>query len=393
MRLNPGGVPPSVNRCPYPGTGVASQCRSAVFLCQCLWQFGCTFARRSGQANGMLPVTVGEDHRERDMQRNAIRAWMALASILPLPFLLLAAQDTASPPVDGQVGQLRVIDAEAQDQSNSLSAQAFSLRSGVTIRLSGDWGPDLYNRTPTPSALNPNAPREIGFSEFLNLQNLRDHSLLKLASSNNPFEGRDQRELDAQMHEVPSSGRGLLNYLSYYFFPPPPHCVEQAFEEFERDRRKLKPDEDVDVNIGLNCQYLPTLPDFYSAQLSHGLVFRRLSGQKIVDSTWGEFYLPEVEQVETNGLTFFVYEAQGLEQLTLQTVRQFNLPEDLQGAQLDFFWAIGAPSPFPFMVDHTHRNVPLIHVVYAGAGLGPNQRPVFMKLLQKVTIPGGAAIR
>ena len=324
------------------------------------------------------------------MHRNAVRAWMVLASILPLPFLLLAAQETISSPVDAQVGQLRVIHAEAEDQSKSPSTQPFSLRSGVTIRLSDDWGPDLYDRTPTPSALHPYAPREIGFSEFLNLQNLRDHSLLKLASSNNPFEGRDHRDLDAQMHERPSSGRGLLNYLSYFFFPPPPHCVEQAFAEYGRDRRKFKPDEDADVNIALNCEYLPTLPDFYSAQLSHGLVFRRLSGLETVDSTWGEFYLPEVEQVETNGLTFFVYEAQGLEQLTLQTVRQFNLPEDLQGAQLDFFWAIGAPSPFPFMVDPTHRNIPIIHVVYAGADLGPNQRPVFMKLLQKVTIAGGA---
>ena len=313
---------------------------------------------------------------------------MVLASILSLPFLLLAAQDTTSPPVDGQVGQLTVIDVEAQDQSNSLSAQAFSLRSGATIRLSGDWGPDLYNRTPTPSALHPNAPREIGFSEFLNLQNLRDHSLLKLASSNNPFEGRDQRELDAQMHEPPSSGRGLLNYLSYFFFPPPLRCVEQAFADYRRSMSESNSDEDADVSIAANCQYLPTLPEFYSAQLSHGLVFRRVSGLETVDSTWGQFYLPTVEQVETNGLTFFVYEAQGQEQLTLQTARHFNLPEDFQGTQVDFFWAIGAPSPFPFMVDPTHRNAPLIHVVYAGTDLGANQRPVFMKLLQKVTVPG-----
>jgi hypothetical protein len=190
------------------------------------------------------------------------------------------------------------------------------------------------------------------------------------------------------MHEPPSSGRGLLNYLSYFFFPPPPHCVEQAFADYRRATSKSKPDEDADVSIPAHCQYLPTLPDFYSVQLSHGLVFRRVSGLESVDSTWGTFYLPSVEQVETNGLTFFVYEAQGLEQLTLETVRQFNLPEDLQGAQVDFFWAIGAPSPFPFMVDPTQRNVPLIHVVYAGADLGANQRPVFMKLLQNVTVPG-----
>ena len=300
------------------------------------------------------------------MHRNAIRAWMVLAAILLLPLLVLAAQE----------------------QSQSSSGQPFSLRSGVTIRLSRDWGPDPYDRIPTPSALDRYAPREIGFSEFLNVQNLKEHSLLKLASSNNPLQGRDQRDLDAQMHEPTSSGRGLLNYLSDFFFPPPLHCVEQAFADYGRAINQSKPDENGDVSIAATCQYLPTLPDFYSAQLSHGLVFRRVSGLESVDSTWGKFYLPSVEQVETNGLTFFVYEAQGLEQLTLETTRHFNLPEDLQGAELDFFWAIGAPSPFPFMVDPTQRNVPLTHVVYAGADLGANQRPVFMKLLQKVTVPG-----
>jgi hypothetical protein len=322
------------------------------------------------------------------MRRSAIRSLMMLVTILLLPPLVLVAQETSSPPIDGQVvGELGVIYVQAQEQSKSPSVQPFSLRSGVTIRLSGDWGPDLYDRTPTPSVLYRYAPREIGFSEFLNLQNLKEHSLLKLASSNNPFQGRDQRDLDARMHEPPSSGRGLLNYLSYFFFPPPPHCVEQAFADYGRAISKSKPDEDANFSIAANCQYLPTLSDFYSEQLSHGLVVRRVSGVESVDSTWGNFYLPSVEQVETNGLTFFVYEAQGLEQLTLETVRQFNLPEDLQGAQVDFFWAIGAPSAFPFMVDPTHRNVPLIHVVYAGADLGGNQRPVFMKLLQNVTVP------
>jgi hypothetical protein len=310
---------------------------------------------------------------------------MALAALLPLP---LAAQETTLPSIDRQDGEIGVIQEQAQEQSQSTSGQLFSLRNGVTIHLSGDWGPDPYDRTPTPPALNHKAPRGIGFSEFLNLQNLKEHSLLKLASSNNPFEGRDQREVDAQMHEPPGSGRGLLNYLSYFFFPPPLRCVEQAFADYRRSISEGKFDVDADLSIAANCQYLPTLPEFYSAELSHGLVFRRVSGLETVDSTWGQFYLPTVEQVETNGLTFFVYEAQGQEQLTLETARHFNLPEDFQGAQLDFFWAIGAPTPFPFMVDPTHRNAPLIHVVYAGTDLGANQRSVFMKLLQKVTVPG-----
>ena len=345
----------------------------------------------TAEQNGTLPVTTRQAviKGKRYMHRNAIRAWMVLAAILPLPFLHLVAQETTSSPIDEQLGKLGAIHVQAEEQSQSSSVQPFSLRSGVTIRLSGDWGPDLYDRTPTASTLHRYALRGIGFSEFLNLQNLKDHSLLKLASSNNPFQGPDQRDLDAQMHEQPSSGRGLLNYLSYFFFPPPAHCVEQASaDNGPPATSKSKRDESADVGIVTNCQYLPTLPDFYSAQLSHGLVFRRVSGLESVYSTWGEFYLPSVEQVEMNGLTFFVYEAQGLEQLTLETARQFNLPEDLQGAQVDFFWAVGAPSPFPFMVDPTHRNVPLIHVVYAGVDLGPNQRPVFMNLLQEVTVPG-----
>ena len=322
------------------------------------------------------------------MRSNVIRAWIVLAAILPPPLTVLAAQETTSLSIGQQVGETGVIQAQAQEQSPSLSEQLFSLRNGVTIRLSDDWGPDPYDRTPTPPALDRQAPREMGFSEFLNLQNLKEHSLLKLASSNNPFEGRDQRELDAQMHEPPSSGQGLLNYLSYFFFPPPLRCFEQAFADYRRSISESNSGEDADVSIAANCQYLPTLPEFYSAQLSHGLVFRRVSGLESVDTTWGQFYLPTVEQVETNGLTFFVYEAQGQEQLTLETARHFNLPENFQGAQLDFFWAVGAPSPFPFMVDPTHRNAPLIHVVYAGTDLGANQRPVFMKLLQKVTVPG-----
>ena len=322
------------------------------------------------------------------MRGHAIRTSIMLVTVLLLPLLVLLAQETSSLSIDRQVGEAGVIQAQGQEQSPSPSGQFFSLRNGVTIRLSGDWGPDPYDRTPTPPALDRQAPRQIGFSEFLNLQNLKEHSLLKLASSNNPFEGRDQRDLDAQMHEPPSSGRGLLNYLSYFFFPPPLRCVEEAFADYRRSISESKSDEDADVSKAANCQYLPTLPEFYSAQLSHGLVFRRVSGLETVDSTWGQFYLPTVEEVETNGLTFFVYEAQGQEQLTLETARHFNLPEDFQGTQVDFFWAIGAPSPFPFMLDPTHRNAPLIHVVYAGTDLGGNQRPVFMKLLQKVTVPG-----
>jgi hypothetical protein len=56
----------------------------------------------------------------------------------------------------------------------------------------------------------------------------------------------------------------------------------------------------------------------------------------------------------------------------------------LQGAQADFYWAIGAVSPFPWVYDGGRPNQQLIHVAYAGVGLGGNKRAEFMALLQKV---------
>jgi len=87
---------------------------------------------------------------------------------------------------------------------------------------------------------------------------------------------------------------------------------------------------------------------------------------------------------EANGLTFYVFEAQSRMQLDLATVNHFNLPDEMQGAQADFFWAVGAPSPFPFFRDPQRKNVPVIQVAYAGMGLGPDKRDIFMRLLRQV---------
>ena len=78
-----------------------------------------------------------------------------------------------------------------------------------------------------------------------------------------------------------------------------------------------------------------------------------------------------------------MFEAQGRMQLDLAAVNHFNLPDEMQGAQADFFWAVGAPSPFPFFRDPQRKNVPLIQVAYAGIGLGPDKRDIFIRLLQQ----------
>jgi hypothetical protein len=65
------------------------------------------------------------------------------------------------------------------------------------------------------------------------------------------------------------------------------------------------------------------------------------------------------------------------------------LPYDLQGAQTDYFWAVGAPSPFPFSLDPQRQNVSLIQVAYAGIALDPNERGYFMGLLRQIHLPSG----
>jgi hypothetical protein len=63
----------------------------------------------------------------------------------------------------------------------------------------------------------------------------------------------------------------------------------------------------------------------------------------------------------------------------------------LQGAQSDYFWAIGAISPFPFVNDSPRAGQPLIHVAYASVGTAGNKLADFMGLLQRVQVKGSVA--
>ncbi len=97
-----------------------------------------------------------------------------------------------------------------------------------------------------------------------------------------------------------------------------------------------------------------------------------------------------MEAVQSNDLTFYVFEAQAESPISRAVVNHFNLPDTLEGAQADFFWAIGAPTPFPFIRDSTRKNIPLIHVAYAAVGPGPNKRPEFLHLLHQISAPWGS---
>jgi len=268
--------------------------------------------------------------------------------------------------------------------------QRFSLASGASIDVSPDW----IERGQTPLPPSPRLARfapQVTFLEFMALENPKMHSALRIATTTNPFLGGDEVALDVQMHRAAGSGDGLADYLFYFFFSPPRDCLDGGSEAYRKANSQAElPDQTTvspDVSIRTDCKHAPTLADFYSWQLSPGVVFQFTNGVERAGGIYPEFYLTPMEKVEANGLTFYVFEAQGRMQLDLPAVNHFNLPDELQGAQADFFWAVGAPSPFPFVRDPQRKNVPVIEVAYAGIGLGANKRAIFMRLLRQVRSP------
>jgi len=272
----------------------------------------------------------------------------------------VAAQVAAqSPPslADGAEQSSRSSQAQSQVELNR-----FSLLGGTSIDVAPDWIEREQMPLPPSPRLAPFAPH-VTFLEFSALENPRMHSVLRIATTTNSFLGGDEVALDTQMHSAGGS------------------------EVFAKAKSQAgTPDQAVslDLNIPTYCKYAPTLADFYSRELSPGITFQFTNGVERASGIYPEFYLAPMEKVEANGLTFYVFEAQGRRELDLATVDHFNLPDELQGAQADFFLAIGAPSPFPFVLDRQRKNVPLIEVAYGGIGLGPDKRDIFMRLLRQV---------
>jgi hypothetical protein len=288
-----------------------------------------------------------------------------------------------SPPLPEQGAGQSSRSSQAQPQAVS---QRFSLLSGTSIDLSAEW----IEREQLPLPPSPRLARfapQVTFLEFSAMENPKMHSVLRIATTTNPFLGGDEVQLDVQMHGAAGSGSGLTDYLFYFFFSPPRDCLDGGSEAYRKAKSQAEtPDQPVSVNliVPTYCKHAPTLADFYSRELSPGVAFQVTNGVERATGIYPEFYLMPMEKVEANGLMFYVFEAQGRMQLDLATVDHFNLPDEMQGAQADFFLAVGAPSPFPFLPDQQRKNVPLIQVAYAGIGLGPDKREIFMKLLRQV---------
>jgi hypothetical protein len=267
----------------------------------------------------------------------------------------------------------------------------YALSNGATIDLSSDWAPQQVMHIPPPGSLASSAPR-LSFSDFLVFQNAVDRSQIEFALSNNPFIGRDSYWLDGEMHEQPRGGEGMLSYLFYFFFPPPHACLAAASAKYDAAARQSAKDADdknrpADIRVSFDCQYAPTVSDLYSHLISPSVAFRRESGAEHREGVLNHLYQLPMDQREINGMTFFIFEAQGTRGISLETTNRFNLPDSLQGTEPDFLWAIGAPSPFPFSLTVSRKNIPLVHVVYAGLALGGDQKPDFLRILQSVHAP------
>jgi len=278
------------------------------------------------------------------------------------------------------IAPARQFPARQADESNQ-----YAFSNGAAIRLSSDWTQRALTHIPPPTPLAPSAP-PLDFYDFLVFQNAVDHSQVEFALSTNPFLGRDAYSLDREMHRPP----GMVSYLFYFFFPPPSPCLNGASSAYDKASREAASNSDpgaqASVAIDYDCQYAPALSDFYSSFISGSVTFRRVSTSEYREGALRDLYLLPMTTEEFNGLTFYVFEAQGRRQISLATTDRFNLPDSLQGTQPDFLWAIGAPSPFPFVQDVTRKKASLLHVVYAGVAPGANKKGDFLRVLRTVQI-------
>jgi hypothetical protein len=267
-------------------------------------------------------------------------------------------------------------------------AGPFSLNNGVSVDLTGDWHKTDGGAISPPAALGPFAP-PFHFTNALVAVSDQQNAMLELATSDNPLAGHDSYWLDSQMHAPPGSGLSLSDLLFFLFLPPSASCLEHTFEVYTEATRAPQSGDTAtqsDLQVSSNCTFSSSLSDFYSSQLSSAITFEQTANGPRMFAVVKDLQLAPMEQVDFSGMTFYVFEAQRTQGISAEAVTHFNLPKELQGAHADFFWAIGAESPFPFVRDPERKDTPIIQFSYAGLAPGPNpnMRSEFIGLLHRV---------
>jgi len=277
-----------------------------------------------------------------------------------------------------------------------------SLGNDVTVKLSANWMAAAPKEMPPPDELRAYSP-PFHLIAVLQLQNAKTDSILQLTTSDNPLMGHDSNWLDEEMHKPAGSGMSVLDVLYYYFFPPNKGCMDEAFNGVKQATFAPSPaaasaaasgaptipsgnSTDPQMQLTFHCRHTPTLDGFYEAQLSTGITLVQTNNGPRAYANVPQFYLAPMERVASQGITWYVFEAQRTDAVSSNAMTRYGLPATLNGAQTDYFWAIGSSDPFPWTYDGRHASTTLIHVAYAGVGVGGNKRANFMNILQRVQV-------
>jgi hypothetical protein len=293
-------------------------------------------------------------------------------------------------------------DPAAAQAAAEAGSEVHSLGNDVTVKLSANWTAAAPKEMPPPDELRAYSP-PFHLIAVLQLQNARTDSILQLTTSDNPLMGHDSNWLDEEMHKPAGSGMSVLDVLYYYFFPPNKGCMDEAFNGVKQATFAPSPaaasaaasgaptipsgnSTDPQMQLTFHCRHTPTLDGFYEAQLSTGITLVQTNNGPRAYANVPQFYLAPMERVASQGITWYVFEAQRTDAVSSNAMTRYGLPATLNGAQTDYFWAIGSSDPFPWTYDGRHASTTLIHVAYAGVGVGGNKRANFMNILQRVQV-------
>jgi hypothetical protein len=270
------------------------------------------------------------------------------------------------------------------------------LAADISVALGPNWQEFDIGAIPPPTAIATFAP-PFHLTGILALQNAKQLAILQFATSSNPLIGHDSSWLDEQMHRPAGSGMSVLDLIFYYFFPPSAACIEQVLTQDPKATFAPVPvngsndSTDPVLQVSLACKPPQTMQGFFSSQVSSGITFAQTAEGPRAYGKVADFYLAPMDRETIGGMTWFIFEAQRTDPLGPAVAGNFGLAGNLQGAQSDYFWAIGAISPFPFVNDSPRAGQPLIHVAYAGVGAQGNKKAEFMGLLQRVQVKGSVA--
>jgi hypothetical protein len=317
-------------------------------------------------------MTAGRDRRK----------WIVVATAVLLAWPTLAQR----------AGAQTAAGAAAGDSAARLIEHGIT--NGVSVQLPVAWSE--FKPGDAPAALAPYSP-PFHMGGILALQNQQANAILEFATSDNPLQGHDANWLDGQLHMPSGSGMSMIDFLFYYLFPPSAACINEAMANNARASFAPSPNSSSSdappvLQVSYACRHDVTLEGFFGAQVSSGITFVQTNEGPRAYGMTAQFYMAPMERVTSPGMTWFVFEAQRVTPVTPGASAHFNLATNLQGAQADFYWAIGAVSPFPWVYDGGRANQQLIHAAYAGVGLGGNRRAEFMALLQRVQARGAVAV-